>query len=342
MKKAIAIALIALMAVSAIGMMPVKVKGADADYIQGYAMDSLDGNVHYYDGTHYYAVFYAHTSEDPTDWTTSQDNGGESSSSGYTTFSWTTSSGHDPFTSPPNDGDHMYMYAEALKDGMGTKDGSQPYDHMGNGVANYTYCSNWTIGTGETKSPDQTLDNVGTFEAINVSWTGWTPSSGEPQIKSGSNWMNITVQAFRFTSYRTQSPNFNKGTYENTVGFVAHIKNKDGSWLGNYTISNFTASGTAPANSAPGATDPGSTGYWYMNLTSPTVSVKGGDSTKLANSYVVQVSALFSSGSGNSAYETTGQSNPPVPVPEFSTILIPIVATIGLFVAVTYIYHKRK
>ena len=328
--KAIAIALIGLMAISAIGMMPAKVKG-DAETIQGYAFDPNDGAVQYYDGTNYYGVVYAHTSEDPTDWTTSQDNGGESDKSGYTLYSWSTNSGYDPFDSQPVSGDHLYIYGEALKDGMGAKDGSEPYNHLGNGVANYTFCSNWTIDpNGESTSPASQLDNVAKWESINMT------------VTSGSDWMNITVQAFRYDEYRYQAPANNKATFTNSVGFRAYVTDKSSGNTKTYNITNFVPSGTAPAQ--PNAADPGSTGYWWINLTSSQLSGDQGNNphTDLQNTYTVQTSALFSSGSGNPVYETQGRSEPPITVPEFSTILVPILATIGLFVAVTYIYHKRK
>ncbi len=334
--KAIAIALIALMGISAVGMMPANVKGA-AENINGYLIDSMDGTLTYYDGTSYYGIILAHTSEDPTDWSNSTNNGGDANQGGFVSYTWDTTTG-DPFDSQPVTGDHMYIYGEALKDGMGAADGTTPANHLGNNVANYTFASNWTIAEGVGASPANLLDNVAVWEPINVSATGDPPQT----IRSGADWMNITVQAFRFTSYQYVSPNWNKATFDNCVGFVAHIKYKGGGWLGNYTISNFTAGPNAPANAAPGVTDPGSTGYWWINLTSPTVSsAPGGDTVKLANNYIVQVSALFTDGAGGT-YETTGWSEPPITVPEFSTILIPILATIGLFVAVSYVYRRKN
>lgn len=325
--KAIAIALIALMAISAVGIMPANVR-ADAEAIQGYVFDPLDGAVQYWDGANYYGVIYAHTSEDSIDWSTSQDNGGESDDSGYTIYFWDTTSGPYAFISPPAAGDHMYVYGEALKDGMGTADGSQPYNHMGNGVGNYTFCSNWTIDpNGEATSPASALDNVARWEPIVVN------------VTSGADWMNITVEAFRYTSYRYQAPNWNKGNFDNSIGFRAYVLDLAAGTTNTYNITNFTASGTAPA--APNAADPGSTGIWWINLTSPYVSSKPGQpSPNLANNYRIQVSALFTDGAGGS-YETTGQSEPPIVVPEFSTMLVPIVVTIGLFVAVTYIYRRK-
>ena len=324
MKKAIAIALVTIMAISAVGLMPIRVK-AEADGIQGYWFDSNDGSVTYYDGTNYYGVLYAHTSEDPTDWTTSQNNGGESNFGGYGTYNWDTTSGYDPFSTPPAAGDHLYVYGEALKNGMGTADGTQPYNHMGNGVGNYTFCSNFTIDTGETITPANQLDNVAKWEPIVVT------------VTSGQDWMNISVEAFRYTSYRYQAPNFNKGTYDNSIGFRAYVYNKSSGNTNIYNITNFHPGPNAPA--APNAADPGSTGYWWINITSSQLKNTGGNTIKLANNYVVQVSALFTDGAGGS-YETQGRSDP-ITIPEFSTILIPIVATIGLFVAVTYIYRRK-
>ncbi len=108
--KAIAIAMIALMDISAVGMMPANVK-AEADFIQGYWFDSNDGIATYWDGATglYYGVLYAHTSEDPTDWTTSENNGGESDLGSYGTYSWDTGFGDDPFIDPPVAGDHIYI-----------------------------------------------------------------------------------------------------------------------------------------------------------------------------------------------------------------------------------------
>ncbi len=324
--KAIAIALIGLMAISAIGMMPAKVKG-DAEYITGYVFDDTGGVVQYNDSTSYYGVIYAHTSEDPTDWSTSQNNGGESDKNGYTVYKWHTTDGYDPFSTQPGPGDHLYLYGEALKDGMGAKDGSQPYNHLANGIANYTFCSNWTIDpAGEGTSPAYALNNTVKWESINVT------------VTSGSDWMNITVQAFRYTSYQCKTPNYNKGTYDNSIGFRAYVKDKSSGNTKTYNITNFSAGPNAPAK--PNEADPGSTGFWWINLTNPDVKNAGGNTIKLANSYTTQVSALFTDGAGGT-YETTGQSEPPITVPEFSTMLIPILATIGLFIAVTYIYRKK-
>ncbi len=333
--KIMAIALVAVMALSAVGMMPTTVKG-DAEYIQGYWWDSNDGKATYWDGNTgtYYGVVYAHTSEDPTDVSTAQDNGGDSDKGSYGIYKWSTNSGYDPFASQPVAGDHLWVYAEFLKDGMGTADGSQPYDHKGNGVANYTFCSNWTIDpSSEGTSPANALDNMAKIEMIPQ------PNVTSGTTTSGVAWMNITVQAFRYDEYRYQSPNFNKATFTNSIGFRAYVTDLSSGNTTTYDITNFTASGVAPAT--PNQADPGSTGIWWINLTAPEVSSKpGGISTNLQNNYRIQVSALFTDGAGG-VYETTGRSNPPVYEPEFTTVLVPVLATIGLFVAVSYIYRKK-
>lgn len=326
--KIIAIALVALMAMSAVGVMPTA-KGA-AESIQGYWWDSNDNFATYWDGDNdiYYGIVYAHTSEDVNDWSSSQDNGGEQDKGSYGVYLWDTTSGNDPFASQPGPGEHLFAYGEFLKDGMGSGVGDQPYNHKGNGVANYTFCSNWTIDPAdESTSPTSQLDNFAKIEMIPT-----------PTVTSGSDWMNITVEAFRYTSYRTEAPANNKATFENSIGFKAYITDVGSGTTKTYVINNFTASGTAPA--PPQNADPGSTGIWWINLTSPQVSSKPGDSTNLANNYKIQVSALFTDGAGGS-YETTGYSNPPVYEPEFGMVLVPILATIGLFVAVSYIYRKK-
>ena len=341
-KKAIAIALVALMAISAIGMMPMKVRGY-AETIQGYTIAAYgDTTMNWYESSVGYRGNI--TGEDIT----TPSNGYPISSaaatdfgSGIVAFSWSADSaggGVYSWSTNPAYGDTLALICEIPANPIGAGDGSDPYNAIGSGNGlNYT----WVLfgPTIDTNFWPQQADFMGRPEPI--------PGVNLTRSKIGGTWANISIPHFKYTDYNnTLGGSSGRGTYEAWHSYAVFIKSDTDSNYTNWTYygnTNGNISGPdSPIPAYGNSTDPSTidTGYAYLNIT--------GLQPNTNYWFLMRANFIGTGGylGGLGSYTTYGSSGINMQIvlatlPEFTTILIPIVVVIGMFMVTTYVYRRK-
>ncbi len=366
-RKAIAIALIALMAISAIGMMPAKVKAGIADNMQGGNLN-VYGNPHllYYDdsdldgksstGEQYYRGNITGLDANNGAITHSYNQTGEVNDGDYYSddnywceYMWdATSAKYGWSPSPPSSGDTIVVVSEIPANGLGDKSGRNPQNAMGSGNGiNYTYATIWTNADTSNVADDQ-YAWYGRYEPI--------PNYNATTTKVGDTWINMSIPLPKYTDWNdTGGKVEHRGTFDAFKSYAVFMESPDDSnyasgtgpydgmyFMGNaYNIS-LGPDAPLPAYEQHAPSDPNNTdtGYAWINITG----------LQLNSAYYFKIRTNFDFGSysggyhggmGSGVYTTYGSSLLfKVRFPEFSTLLIPVVITISLFVAVSYIRRK--
>ncbi len=351
MKKAIAIALIGLMAISAIGMMPVKVK-AEATGLQGYTIAAYGGDYtmnFYNDSVGYRGNITGCDVTTPSKgYPVSPKKSAKDFGDGIVAFAWSSdSAGGGPYSWAvnPSGGDTLALICEIPDHPLGNGTGYDPYSAKGseNGI-NYT----WALfgPTHATNFWKEQADFMGRPEPI--------PGVNTTLTKVGGTWINVTIPHFKYTDYNyTLGGSSHRGTYEAWHSYAVFIKSDTDSNYTNWTYYNTTKGNiSGPDSPIPAygdSTDPSTidTGYAYLNITGllpntnywfkvrPDFIGKGGYGGGLG-SYTTYGTSPVS----DTDPKTTG-NQPITTTPEFSTILIPIVAVIGMFMVATYAYRRK-
>ena len=359
-RKAIAIALIGLMAISAIGMMPVKVKAGVADNMQGGNLNVYGYNdILYYDGSNYRgnitgldistgAITHAYNAGGEV-------NDGDYYSDGnyWCEYRWdATSAKYGWKPSAPAAGDTLVVVSEIPANGLGDASGSNPQNAMGSGNGiNYTYATVYqnVQSSDSNVAPDQ-YEWYGRYEPI--------PNYDSATTTAGDNWINISIPLPKYTDWDdSNGVVHHRGTFDVWKSYAVFMVSPDdnnynngtGSYDGWYFVGNASNVVAGPGAPLPayeqGApTDPSTidTGHAYLNIT--------GLQKESRYYFMIRMNFDFGSNHGGyggglgsyTTYVSSGASSTAVvTTPEYTTILVPIVATIGMFMVATYFYRKR-
>ena len=377
MKKAIAIALIILMAVPVIGMMPAKVKAKIADGIQGgnlnaygyphllyYDDSDLDGNAS--TGDQYFRANM--TALDVTKGSIthsynvkgSQSNDGDyyNDSNYWCEYYWSASNGdHEWKPTHPDQGDTLVAISEMPANGLGNASGYDPDNAMGSGNGiNYTYATIYYDIPADANIAHDQLSWYGRYEQI--------PNYNSTTSTNGTTWLNVSISLPKYTDWNdTGGVVEHRGTFDAWESYAVFMVSPDDSnyangtgnysgwyYMGNASSKNVTLGPDSPlaAYEQHKPTDPNTidTGHTYINITG----------LKSDSRYYFMVRMNFNFGSNHGGYAgglgsyttyvSSGASTQALKtkaaIPEFSTILIPVVAVMGMFLAVTYAYRRKK
>ena len=335
-KKAIAIALIGLMALSAIGMMPVKVK-ANAEGLQGYTIAAYgDTTMNFYESSVGYRgnITACDVTTPSNGYPLSPGTAATDFGSGIVAFYWDATAGpaDQSWDVNPSAGDTIALYCEIPANPIGTGDGSSPANAVGSGNGlNYT----WVL-FGPTYAQNfwpQQADFMGRPEPI--------PGVDTTQTTVGDTWINIYVPHFKYTDYNnTLGGSSGRGTYEAWHSYAVFIKSyTDSNYLTWTYVGNTNGNVSGPDSPIPAYgdnTDPSTidTGYAYLNIT--------GLQPNADYMFLVRANFIGKGGyhGGLGSYTTYGATISPIS--EFPSILIPTVAVIGMFMVATYTYRRRR
>ena len=358
--KIIALGLVALMVIGAVGMMPVKVKAGVADNVQG-GMLNVYGNSEllYYDSSGKYHANITALDVNNGAITHAYNAGGEVNDGDYYNdgnywceYVWdATSTTYGWKPSPPSAGDTLVLLSEMPADGLGAKDGSNPQNNLGSGNGvNYTYAVFYAnIPSNANIAPDQ-YEWYGRYEPI--------PNYDAAHTTVGDTWINVSIPLPKYTDWDdSNGVVHHRGTFDTWKSYAVFMVSPDdsnyangsGSYDGWYFVGN--ASDVIAGPDAPLAayeqgapTDPSTidTGYAYLNITG----------LQRDCGYYSMIRMNFDFGSNHAGYggglgsyttyvSSGASSQAVVTTPEYTTILVPIVATIGMFMVATYVYRKR-
>lgn len=301
---------------------------------QGYSEDSYTDGVSMYDGTNLlgnYTVIHPADPEAINFYPANLSQAGSwTDNSGYDTWQWDAGGGtgedfqwNSNPTQADNIGDMTYFIAQTSQGGT-----------------NYTYCTNSSIED-DTSLPASSTDNDGRLEPIK------TPSSHTV----GPEWINVTIPMPDFTDGAG-----GMGTYDNLKSYAVFIDGTgyDGkTYLNNSMLKgSYDTDSTTydqPLNAYTPRTDPGSvlTGEHYYNTSFDTTLTPDG-------TYNITLRMNFGTGAysggyggGLGSYTTWGASgsygaiNTPT-AEEFPTVIVPVIATMSIFLAAIYYRRKRE
>jgi len=359
MKKAIAIALVALMALSAVEMMPAKVKAGIADNMQGGNLNVYGyDNLLYFDQNKKYHANITAFDINSGAVTHAYNAGGEVNDGDYYNdnnywceYVWdATSAKYGWKPSPPASGDAILLVSEMPANGLGSADGSNPQNNMGSGNGiNYTYAVKWPSATTSNVADDQ-YAWYGRYEPI--------PNYDNDTTSVGDTWINISIPLPKYTDWNdTGGKVMHRGTFDVWKSYAVFIESTDdpnytagkGPYDGWYFAGNASYVVTGPDSPLPAyekhaPTDPSTinTGYARLNITG----------LQSNSHYYIMIRMNFELGNNHAGYHgglgsyttyvSSGKSAKPiVTTPEFSTMLIPIVAVIGMFMVATYAYRRK-
>ncbi len=357
--KIIAMALVALMLIGAIGMMPVKVKAGVADNMQGGNLNVYGHpDLLYFDSNKDYHANITGLDASSGSITHAYNAGGEVNDGDYyndgnywSEYRWdATSTTYGWKPSAPTAGDTVVVVSEMPANGIGAKDGSSPQNNMGSGNGvNYTYATFYAnIPSNANIAPDQ-YSWYGRYEPI--------PNFNATTTTVGDTWINISISLPKYTDWNdTGKVVEHRGTFDTWKSYAVFIRSSDdsnylngsGSYDGWYFVGNATNVIAGPDSPLPayeqGApTNPNTidTGHAYLNVTG----------LQKESHYYVMVRMNFDFGSNHAGYGgglgsyttyvSSGSAGPIVTTPEFTTVLIPVVAVIGMFLLAEFVYRKK-
>ncbi|MFO7791600.1 MAG: hypothetical protein R6W73_01275 [Candidatus Saliniplasma sp.] len=337
------IALVLGMAVLAAGNVQ-----ADAQSVKGYAIASEgnndfydDPNVQWLDGGNHVGNITVIDVDDPdqtnlgADFGMNDDGRGTEWNNEYDTFSWSAGADHPVgWDTKPGTGDNIVFMAQ--------------YDGIADGLNNnYVFAAN-LVADGEAL-PESNAQLMLRYEPIPEPVLN--PEDGEP---IGDNYLNISIENFKYTDFDNDAGTpQDRGTFHALQSYAVYIQGEeytDWTYIGNseQDPNQPVVDDPLPANGDN--TDPTTidTGAHYFNASglnggqyqfrvAPQFGPDGYDTPVWGPLYMDGeadggAAASFAAGAASGTFDT----------PEFGPgILIPVVATIGLFTAIA-IYRKKK
>ena len=368
MKKAIAIALVALMALSAVEMMPAKVKAGIADNMQGGNLNVYGyDNLLYFDQNKKYHANITAFDINSGAVTHAYNAGGEVNDGDYYNdnnywceYVWdATSAKYGWKPSPPASGDAILLVSEMPANGLGSADGSNPQNNMGSGNGiNYTYAVKWPSATTSNVADDQ-YAWYGRYEPIPIADGGDRGELKGYTVKTeeGDSWINMSIPLPKYTDWNdTGGKVMHRGTFDVWNSYAVFIESPDdpnyetgvGPYDGWYFVGNAYNVSTGPDSPLPAyeqgkPTDPSTidTGHAWINITG----------LQPNSNYYFMIRTNFDFGSHRGGYHGGMRSGAytvyvssgkfRIQVGEFPTMLIPVFAVIGMFMVATYAYRRK-